>query len=288
MEEQAKMELKAANGILYVYDDRVMIVKKGLFALTLPDSQKKIEFFYNSLVGVDYKKPNIIDGKGHIRFLQADTVPFDFHTAYTAEQMNIQLQDPNTVVMSSANRKVANKSEEIYNFVLNKIEELGSSRNENAYFNSIVPVSNSGSVSGADEIAKYKELLDCGAITQEEFETAKKQVFAQNQQHWGLPIQNSIPAQNVSTVNTVIPVQQDKPLTKRERIKENKKNAVACCPKCGSTSLSANKKGFGIGKAVIGAGLIGNPIGLVAGNLNAKKIRVTCLNCGHQFWAGKK
>ena len=74
--------------------------------------------------------------------------------------------------------------------------------------------------------------------------------------------------------------------SKRERIKENKKNAVACCPKCGSTSLTANKKGFGIGKAVIGAYIAG-PIGLVAGNINAKKVRVTCLNCGHQFKAGK-
>lgn len=58
------------------------------------------------------------------------------------------------------------------------------------------------------------------------------------------------------------------------------------CPKCGSTSLSGNKKGFGIGKAVVGAYVAG-PIGLVAGNLGAKKVRVTCLRCGHKFWAGK-
>lgn len=77
---------------------------------------------------------------------------------------------------------------------------------------------------------------------------------------------------------------QSKPKTmsKRERIKENKSNAVACCPKCGSTSLSANKKGFGVGKAVIGAAIAG-PIGLVGGNLGAKKLFVTCLNCGHRW-----
>ena len=28
-------------------------------------------------------------------------------------------------------------------------------------------------------------------------------------------------------------------------------------------------------------------IGLVAGNIGAKKVRVTCLKCGYQFWAGK-
>lgn len=59
------------------------------------------------------------------------------------------------------------------------------------------------------------------------------------------------------------------------------------CPKCLSTSLSANKKGFGIGKAVIGAAFTGG-IGLVAGNLGAKKVRVTCLKCGNQFMAGQK
>ena len=72
----------------------------------------------------------------------------------------------------------------------------------------------------------------------------------------------------------------------KQRIAENKANSIACCPKCGSTSLSANKKGFGVGKAVVGAAFTGG-IGLVAGNIGAKKVRITCLNCGHQFWAGK-
>lgn len=70
--------------------------------------------------------------------------------------------------------------------------------------------------------------------------------------------------------------------TKGQRIRENKRNGVACCPKCGSTSISANKKGFGIGKAVIGASAVG-PLGLMAGNINAKKLWVTCLNCGHRW-----
>lgn len=68
----------------------------------------------------------------------------------------------------------------------------------------------------------------------------------------------------------------------KERIIENRANGVACCPRCGSTSLSADKKGFGIGKAVIGAALVG-PIGLVAGNIGARKVWVTCLNCGHRW-----
>ncbi len=72
----------------------------------------------------------------------------------------------------------------------------------------------------------------------------------------------------------------------RRRVVENKAAGIACCPKCGSTSLTANKKGFGIGKAVIGASVAG-PIGLVAGNVGRQKVIVTCLNCGHQFKPGK-
>ncbi|MCO4288437.1 hypothetical protein NFW40_03960 [Clostridioides difficile] len=77
--------------------------------------------------------------------------------------------------------------------------------------------------------------------------------------------------------NTKLSIKQQK-----NAIKQDKKTAR--CPKCGSTSLSAHKKGFGIGKAVVGAWAVGG-IGLVAGNANAKKVRVTCLKCGKQFWA---
>ena len=73
----------------------------------------------------------------------------------------------------------------------------------------------------------------------------------------------------------------------KERMKEMDRQGIAYCPKCGCTNLSADKKGFGIGKAVVGAALTGG-IGLIAGNIGAKKIRVTCLKCGHQFIAGHK
>lgn len=71
--------------------------------------------------------------------------------------------------------------------------------------------------------------------------------------------------------------------TNHERIRQNKANGVACCPKCGSTSISANKKGFGVGKAAAGVLVTGNLIGAVAGGIGSKKVIVTCLNCGHQW-----
>lgn len=71
---------------------------------------------------------------------------------------------------------------------------------------------------------------------------------------------------------------------KIQKQQEREYKKTAKCPRCGSTSLSGNKKGFGIGKAVVGAALTGG-IGLIAGNIGAKKVRITCLKCGKQFWA---
>lgn len=54
------------------------------------------------------------------------------------------------------------------------------------------------------------------------------------------------------------------------------------CPKCKSTYLDINKKGFGAGKALAGAVLTGG-VGLLAGFIGSKKIKATCLKCGHKF-----
>lgn len=58
------------------------------------------------------------------------------------------------------------------------------------------------------------------------------------------------------------------------------------CPYCGSTHLTANKKGFGAGKALTGAVLTGG-IGLLAGFIGSNKVKVTCLKCGMTFNAGQ-
>lgn len=59
------------------------------------------------------------------------------------------------------------------------------------------------------------------------------------------------------------------------------------CPNCRSTSISANQKGFGFGRAAIGAAF-GLDVGLLVGGIGAKKVICTCLNCGYQWKPGKK
>jgi len=59
------------------------------------------------------------------------------------------------------------------------------------------------------------------------------------------------------------------------------------CPKCGSTQISADKKGFSGVKAVAGAAVTGG-IGLLAGTIGSNKVKITCLKCGHVFNPGNE
>ena len=63
-------------------------------------------------------------------------------------------------------------------------------------------------------------------------------------------------------------------------------NDEICCPKCGSTNLHADKKGFSIGKALLGRVLVGG-IGFLGGFMGGNKVMITCLNCGHTFKPGE-
>lgn len=68
-----------------------------------------------------------------------------------------------------------------------------------------------------------------------------------------------------------------------------KKDNVARCPKCKSTSISYDTKKLSVGRGVVG-GLIGstvNPIGtavgVTVGGLSSKKGYCVCLNCGKRW-----
>lgn len=68
------------------------------------------------------------------------------------------------------------------------------------------------------------------------------------------------------------------------RLQRKQYDEMMKCPRCGSTSLSGNKKGYGVGKGVVGAAIFG-PLGLVAGNIGSDEVMVTCMKCGYKFKA---
>ena len=59
-----------------------------------------------------------------------------------------------------------------------------------------------------------------------------------------------------------------------------------CCPKCGSDQITANKKGFSGGKALVG-GLLTGGVGLLAGTIGSSRVIITCLNCNNSFKPGE-
>lgn len=79
------------------------------------------------------------------------------------------------------------------------------------------------------------------------------------------------------------------------KIQQQQLDSMLRCPKCGSTSITGQKKGYGAVKGGLGAlalGSLAGPVGVVAGlgagNIGRKKIQCTCLNCGHKFKPGRK
>ncbi len=75
---------------------------------------------------------------------------------------------------------------------------------------------------------------------------------------------------------------QTKQQRQQLRLQRKQYDEMMKCPRCGSTSLSGNKKGYGVGKGVVGAAIFG-PLGLVAGNIGSGKVMVTCMKCGYKF-----
>lgn len=80
---------------------------------------------------------------------------------------------------------------------------------------------------------------------------------------------------------------RDKKQERKQRVAELEASGQVYCPKCLSTNVTAQKKGFGFGKAALGAA-VGLDVGLLAGGIGSNKVILTCMNCGHQWKPGKK
>lgn len=83
--------------------------------------------------------------------------------------------------------------------------------------------------------------------------------------------------------NCGCPISENNENTKSFSLQSQEEYLV--CPYCDSRELHAEQKGFSGGKALAGAVLLGG-VGLLAGTLGSKDVRITCLKCGKSFKAG--
>ncbi len=147
--------LKGTNGQLYVYENKIEIARKGLLALaqqglkgtkSIPISQIKsvqVKLCKLSMGFIQFGIGGGSENRGALK---------DAHT------------DENTITFSSS--KTNALVQEIKNYIENAITNQ-----------TTAPNSTNTSISTADEIKRFKELLDMGAITQEEFDAKKKQLL---------------------------------------------------------------------------------------------------------------
>lgn len=166
-EETSEFETDLEDGVIYsikgsrgrsikVYENKCIInVKVGLGSLVtgnVTDGEKTI--YYKDVIGVQFKPSKLTLG-----YLQLETASISMN--------NISSNFFNENTFTYDPTKISNEDmEEVYKYVNQKVEEYKNNQNTNIK-----------QISPADEIKKYKELLDCDAITKEEYEKKKKELL---------------------------------------------------------------------------------------------------------------
>lgn len=144
--------------VLYIYEDHLVLqAKQNLRSwLTQDFFAGTKEIYYSNILGVQYRDAGaLIAG-----FIQ-------FETATSHAKNNFQ--DENSFTFDAA--YVSNgQAREVADFVRSKIREYHKAPNTPT-------VSQTSFISVTDELKKYKELLDEGVITQEEFDTQKARIL---------------------------------------------------------------------------------------------------------------
>ena len=147
-------ELKGVNGQLYVNDDHIVIERKGALSLLSQGLKGKKEIPISNITAIQVK-PATGWTNGYIQFSILGGVE-------CGGGLFAATEDENAVVFAKKGNDIA---EEIKAFMQERIRPTET---------------NSGAtnqLSAADEIVKFKQLLDSGIITEDEFNAKKEQLL---------------------------------------------------------------------------------------------------------------
>ena len=147
--------LKGVNGQIHVYEDRIIIERGGFLGFMSQGLAGSKTIPMDSIMSVQFKEGNSFFN-GFIQFGILGGREFQ-GGVFNATQ------DENTVMI---NRSTNNEAYQIKKYVEERILKRG--KNQGTVVQQ---------VSAADELKKFKELLDMGVITQEEFNAKKKQLL---------------------------------------------------------------------------------------------------------------
>lgn len=136
-QELPKIQMKSANGTVFVYDNRVVIKRNDVTSLSFQGIKGDITFFYNNLSGVEYKKPSMFLN-GYLRFIvpgtQARNPNCGQITDLNGKALSLKgmlesinnsykdnMKDQTTIVWRACDRKQAEQTEQIYMYISEKI-----------------------------------------------------------------------------------------------------------------------------------------------------------------------
>lgn len=153
---EVKFVLKGYNGQLYVYSDKIEIKRKGFFAFVNQGLKGTKTIPIKEIKSIQVKPAGLM--QGYIQFGILGGLE-------STKAIQAAKTDENSVTFANRkdNQTAINIKKYLENIMLNKSEKSSST---------IVT-----SVSEADELRKFKELLDEGIITQEEFNIKRKQLL---------------------------------------------------------------------------------------------------------------
>ncbi|MBQ9803025.1 MAG: SHOCT domain-containing protein [Clostridia bacterium] len=143
---------------LHVFEDRVVIQHKGVLNFFAMGIKGDKTLYYSDITSVQFKKPGIT--AGHIQFSIPGGVEGSGGVMDAAS-------DENTITFNGNAETIA-YAEEMVKYIDAKISEHKRGKGGATI---VQPLSN------ADELKKFKELLEMGAITQEEFDAKKKELL---------------------------------------------------------------------------------------------------------------
>lgn len=146
-----KFKEKAVQCSIEVYDDKA-VVKRGLMGRLSTGGGGEKTFIFNKLSGVEFKKASMVMN-GYIQFSGSGL-------KQSSGTLNAASNE-NTVMFS---RSANDKFKEISDFINAQLSKPQQ--------NTVVQQS-----SDADELLKFKNLMDNGIISAEEFEAKKKQLL---------------------------------------------------------------------------------------------------------------
>lgn len=147
--------------ILDVYDDKVIftstkstatLVTGLVFGTSVTQGEKTI--YYRDAIGVQYKPSSIADG-----YIQVETA------AGNMTAKGNQYSGENSIQFSG--KTMDEEAAIIVDFIRKRVEEIKS-----APVGGVIQ-----QISPAEEMKKFKELLDMGVITQDEFDAKKKELL---------------------------------------------------------------------------------------------------------------